>query len=114
MYRHESPLRVRLRESNVLTSTIYHRNADDSFFLLFTDALVAVQPIFGAVNVAAGLGAAAVGVPLLPFDRGGSARSEEHTSELQSLTNLVCRLLLEKKKFRGCEATHRQPCIIPG
>src|SRR5437016_10815770 len=27
-----------------------------------------------------------------------SDRSEEHTSELQSLTNLVCRLLLEKKK----------------
>src|SRR5258706_9267914 len=27
-------------------------------------------------------------------------RSEEHTSELQSLTNLVCRLLLEKKKSR--------------
>src|SRR5437016_11885566 len=28
-------------------------------------------------------------------------RSEEHTSELQSLTNLVCRLLLEKKKNYG-------------
>src|SRR5258706_11012548 len=28
----------------------------------------------------------------------GVVRSEEHTSELQSLTNLVCRLLLEKKK----------------
>src|SRR5438093_4057980 len=28
-------------------------------------------------------------------------RSEEHTSELQSLTNLVCRLLLEKKKKNG-------------
>src|SRR5438093_12968863 len=28
----------------------------------------------------------------------GGDRSEEHTSELQSLTNLVCRLLLEKKK----------------
>src|ERR1019366_9931939 len=27
-----------------------------------------------------------------------ATRSEEHTSELQSLTNLVCRLLLEKKK----------------
>src|SRR5262249_59379112 len=26
------------------------------------------------------------------------SRSEEHTSELQSLTNIVCRLLLEKKK----------------
>src|SRR5438093_7568026 len=32
-------------------------------------------------------------------------RSEEHTSELQSLTNLVCRLLLEKKK-KKIEATH--------
>src|SRR2546430_8880802 len=30
--------------------------------------------------------------------RGDSARSEEHTSELQSQSNLVCRLLLEKKK----------------
>src|SRR5262249_60610366 len=29
-----------------------------------------------------------------------AARSEEHTSELQSLTNLVCRLLLEKKKTK--------------
>src|SRR5205814_5323499 len=28
-------------------------------------------------------------------------RSEEHTSELQSLRHLVCRLLLEKKKHRG-------------
>src|SRR2546430_5139753 len=27
-------------------------------------------------------------------------RSEEHTSELQSQSNLVCRLLLEKKKYR--------------
>src|SRR5256885_10628634 len=31
----------------------------------------------------------------------GSARSEEHTSELQSPCKLVCRLLLEKKKTRG-------------
>src|SRR5438270_6501649 len=30
--------------------------------------------------------------------RRGSSRSEEHTSELQSQSNLVCRLLLEKKK----------------
>src|SRR5437016_10852155 len=33
------------------------------------------------------------------------ARSEEHTSELQSLTNLVCRLLLEKKKEHKQKAT---------
>src|SRR5256885_12029290 len=31
-----------------------------------------------------------------------SRRSEEHTSELQSPCNLVCRLLLEKKKDEGC------------
>src|SRR5260370_30190288 len=31
---------------------------------------------------------------------GGQQRSEEHTSELQSHLNLVCRLLLEKKKMK--------------
>src|SRR2546426_4277238 len=34
-------------------------------------------------------------------DRGRVARSEEHTSELQSPCNLVCRLLLEKKKKKN-------------
>src|SRR5438093_2367896 len=33
-------------------------------------------------------------------------RSEEHTSELQSLTNLVCRLLLEKKKEQPVNLMH--------
>src|SRR2546427_5498209 len=33
--------------------------------------------------------------------RTGRARSEEHTSELQSQSNLVCRLLLEKKKKKN-------------
>src|SRR2546426_1583803 len=36
--------------------------------------------------------------PGTPAGRAGSRRSEEHTSELQSPCNLVCRLLLEKKK----------------
>src|SRR5688572_31048524 len=35
---------------------------------------------------------------IFPFRRRDAARSEEHTSELQSQSNLVCRLLLEKKK----------------
>src|SRR5690606_42078157 len=34
----------------------------------------------------------------LPAETGHQGRSEEHTSELQSRENLVCRLLLEKKK----------------
>src|SRR5438093_8175136 len=36
-----------------------------------------------------------------------AGRSEEHTSELQSLTNLVCRLLLEKKKKKKNKKKHR-------
>src|SRR2546426_6147795 len=47
----------------------------------------------------AALAAAAIfGVLLLPGVVGFQERSEEHTSELQSPCNLVCRLLLEKKK----------------
>src|ERR1019366_2424540 len=42
--------------------------------------------------------------------KANQSRSEEHTSELQSLTNLVCRLLLEKKKNKQIdEARRRQP-----
>src|SRR5256885_12852996 len=36
----------------------------------------------------------------------GTARSEEHTSELQSPCNLVCRLLLEKKKHNSAHRYH--------
>src|SRR5205085_11914157 len=41
-------------------------------------------------------------VRIVSKDVGGSfgIRSEEHTSELQSQSNLVCRLLLEKKKYK--------------
>src|SRR2546430_10700553 len=35
---------------------------------------------------------------------GNPGRSEEHTSELQSQSNLVCRLLLEKKKTATCSS----------
>src|SRR5256885_12825508 len=41
----------------------------------------------------------------VPSSCGGGSRSEEHTSELQSPCNLVCRLLLEKKK-------HTTACTI--
>src|SRR2546430_7722660 len=53
-------------------------------------------------------------MPTAPMTRGAAgregARSEEHTSELQSQSNLVCRLLLEKKKKQKPTAayeTHR-------
>src|SRR2546421_2442353 len=43
-------------------------------------------------------------------------RSEEHTSELQSRSDLVCRLLLEKKNSEPGEQggiLHRVPCLVP-
>src|SRR5690242_20966287 len=43
-----------------------------------------------------------MGVPVVDID--GNVRSEEHTSELQSHVNLVCRLLLEKKKKQNSES----------
>src|SRR5437016_9491535 len=54
--------------------------------------------------------AGAIAAPVL-----AQQRSEEHTSELQSLTNLVCRLLLEKKKKKqhGTELARRHVINLP-
>src|SRR2546430_12443709 len=41
---------------------------------------------------------------VLSWNPASETRSEEHTSELQSQSNLVCRLLLEKKKKAGDES----------
>src|SRR5690349_23301030 len=50
---------------------------------------------------------AAAGVSRRSFDTYfEGVRSEEHTSELQSRRDLVCRLLLEKKKWRKTESDH--------
>src|SRR2546430_11227304 len=55
------------------------------------------QPAAGLRRPAAAHGLRAARAP--PLARGAAlSRSEEHTSELQSQSNLVCRLLLEKKK----------------
>src|SRR5690606_42032521 len=48
---------------------------------------------------------------------GETVRSEEHTSELQSRENLVCRLLLEKKKllvYRGLHTNSENPVAAQG
>src|SRR3989475_6043134 len=50
------------------------------------------RPVFNTVKEAVAATGAVASLVLVP------ARSEEHTSELQSQSNLVCRLLLEKKK----------------
>src|SRR5260370_12094139 len=55
--------------------------------------------------------------PWKSADLGGRRiiRSEEHTSELQSHLNLVCRLLLEKKKRSkeiGCDPPSEAQCLV--
>src|SRR2546428_4112935 len=50
------------------------------------------------------------GTPMTATSRtAGSVRSEEHTSELQSRSDLVCRLLLEKKKKQQSHHHLRSP-----
>src|SRR2546427_8342005 len=68
----------------------------------------------------------ALGVPSFPaadalaadklvvwWNKGYYPRSEEHTSELQSQSNLVCRLLLEKKKTQSTRALTSLPANTP-
>src|SRR5262249_59574073 len=50
-------------------------------------------------------------IAVVPRDATG-LRSEEHTSELQSLTNLVCRLLLEKKNKQTLGSLPRAPPVL--
>src|SRR5256885_9429229 len=58
------------------------------------------SPVFGQWS------AEALGMGLGPL--GSEIRSEEHTSELQSPCNLVCRLLLEKKNIRSKHSQRAQ------
>src|SRR5688572_32481684 len=64
---------------------------------LFRSTFVA-EPGLGRFHSGAFAAAARTGVPVAP-------RSEEHTSELQSQSNLVCRLLLEKKNTSIYQST---------
>src|SRR5256885_8298910 len=67
------------------------------------------QQLSAPVRASNGSGLANISV-VEPLSTGGYAltwqRSEEHTSELQSPCNLVCRLLLEKKKNNHLHSLH--------
>src|SRR5438034_6096342 len=81
-----------------------------SFFFFFNDPATTeiytlslhdalpISPLLAALSPATKTSAARKKSPSLPTARGAISRSEEHTSELQSHSDLVCRLLLEKKK----------------
>src|SRR2546430_16884490 len=91
--------------SMVLTTLSYFFFFNDTATTeIYTLSLHDALPIYDFVLVAVNLRAAreewvTVGDRLT--GRRAVTRSEEHTSELQSQSNLVCRLLLEKKKTTG-------------
>jgi hypothetical protein len=65
-----SALMAMFRESNTLTSTVYQRSDEDSFFIFFTDGKTWVRPALGLANLTAALGATVVGTVQWPFDGG--------------------------------------------
>src|SRR5258706_14787973 len=94
MYRLSAPF---LRVFNVVRAT-----TPVFFFFFFNDTAtteIYTLSLHDALPISFGTGTSLEGQVNAPA--GGvciDLRSEEHTSELQSLTNIVCRLLLEKKK----------------
>src|SRR5256885_2722605 len=78
--------------NDTATTEIYTLSLHDALPILGFAALV-TTPLSDTRSVGVG-GLFVVGVAVLL----ATTRSEEHTSELQSPCNLVCRLLLEKKK----------------
>lgn len=71
----EGGIAAALRESNVLTSSVYAPVEDDGFFLFFTDDEWPLRPLLGAANLVAALARSAVGVVELPFDSGRGLRA---------------------------------------
>src|SRR6267142_3529151 len=77
-----------------------------SFFFFFFFLMIRRPPrstLFPYTTLFRSRGSRPRGCRRRPPAAGRQARSEEHTSELQSHVNLVCRLLLEKKKNKKTE-----------
>ncbi|EMK24935.1 hypothetical protein LEP1GSC008_3094 [Leptospira kirschneri serovar Bulgarica str. Nikolaevo] len=63
-------LKTHILESFTFSSSIYKSNREDHFFPLFTDDVFLGRPLYGTVNLAAGIGSTLIGVFTLPFDKG--------------------------------------------
>src|SRR5438270_7613685 len=87
--------------NDTATTEIYTLSLHDALPILYS-VLQALRSLYrGMALFPQGYPAPAVpcGCSLAVVPLGEKSRSEEHTSELQSQSNLVCRLLLEKKKI---------------
>ena len=67
--------RVALRESNTLTSTVYHPGPRDSAFLFFTDDAGPLRPVLGAANLLVALADGILGLATWPVDDGTRLRA---------------------------------------
>src|SRR2546425_4553070 len=87
--------------NDTATTEIYTLSLHDALPILMGLYLLGLSSILGAVNFVTTIilmrtpGMTMFRMPIFSWN---ILRSEEHTSELQSLAYLVCRLLLEKKK----------------
>ncbi|MGZ8947016.1 MAG: hypothetical protein ACXW1W_16540 [Methylococcaceae bacterium] len=88
LYARNNGLMVALRESNIFSSTLYTYNPDDAFFVFFTDDNLALRPVFGLFNTAAGIGQSLFGFLSWPFDAGKNLKSGA-TGVLMSLPELL-------------------------
>ena len=88
LYTKNNEFIVSLREATTFTSSIYNYNPDDAFFIFFTDGNLALRPVFGLFNTAAGLGQSLLGFLSWPFDAGKNLKSGA-TGVLMSLPELL-------------------------
>src|SRR5262249_62179879 len=93
---HPYPISLAMHHSYHSLAIFFFFN-DPATTEIYTLSLHDALPISSAFAVSCQRGAG-VGRVSGAGSNASAIRSEEHTSELQSLTNLVCRLLLEKKK----------------
>src|SRR5438876_5755962 len=95
--------------STLFPYTTLFRSSSDSGELVVWDALsgARVRDFVGHPGVVTAVTWGPSGESVIS---GGSDRSEEHTSELQSPVHLVCRLLLEKKKSNSRSLSAMRYC----
>ena len=103
-YAKENDLLVYLRENNTVTSTLYKRNPDDSFFIFFTDNELLLRPVYGAVNTLAGLGQSLLGLFTWTYDS-GEMLSSGASGVLMSLPELLF-VNMRKGSFRYLPYSH--------
>src|SRR2546427_4491474 len=83
-------------------TTLFRSHAENDVGAQHAAPLPCFRPVSNSISTAA-----------MRDPRSRPTRSEEHTSELQSQSNLVCRLLLEKKKTKLTSIRNPTRCATP-